>query len=329
MQGELVGEVAALGHLDRVDLADEVGDRGVGGGQLLAEAVVAVDPVDGSGIAHLGHQVAGVFARRVVGVVVDFAAGDDRHPLVEQAGETADDAGLGLATLTEEDHVVPSQEGVLQLGHHRVLVAQHPCEQGLTGGDAGHRIAADLLLHRHGLPARRLQLRQVRCTVHHARTLSAAHLSTASAASTVHPMELSGRWVACVADDEVRRSAVGLDHDDSAWTEVAVPGHWRLHPRVRRQRRPADVPPPLPPPPTRRRRAPLHHSRRHPLPGRRVARRRLPGRPRGLLLPPHLRHHRACPAGRATMCSPSRWPAHPNASAPPSATSPAPFSTRT
>ena len=43
-------------------------------------------------------------------------------------------------------------------------------------------------------------------------------------------MELSGRWVACVADDEVRRSAVGLDHDDSSWTEVAIPGHWRLTP---------------------------------------------------------------------------------------------------
>ena len=38
VQRELVGEVAALGHLDRVDLADEVGDRRVGRGQLLAEA---------------------------------------------------------------------------------------------------------------------------------------------------------------------------------------------------------------------------------------------------------------------------------------------------
>ena len=44
VQRELVGEVAALGHLDGVDLADEVGDRGVGRGQLLAEAVVAVHP---------------------------------------------------------------------------------------------------------------------------------------------------------------------------------------------------------------------------------------------------------------------------------------------
>jgi hypothetical protein len=59
VQGQLVGQVAALGHLDRVDLADQVGDGGVGGGQLLAEALVAVHPVDGGVVALLGHQVAG------------------------------------------------------------------------------------------------------------------------------------------------------------------------------------------------------------------------------------------------------------------------------
>ena len=58
VQRELVGEVAALGDLDRVDLADEVGDRGVGRGQLLAEAAVAVHPLDRRVVAVLGDQVA-------------------------------------------------------------------------------------------------------------------------------------------------------------------------------------------------------------------------------------------------------------------------------
>src|SRR3546814_2878688 len=48
VQRELVGEVAALGHLDRVDLADEVGDRCVGRGQLLSVAAAAVHPLDRS-----------------------------------------------------------------------------------------------------------------------------------------------------------------------------------------------------------------------------------------------------------------------------------------
>ena len=44
MDGQLVGEVPALGHPDGVDLADEIGDRGVGRRQLLAVSLAAVDP---------------------------------------------------------------------------------------------------------------------------------------------------------------------------------------------------------------------------------------------------------------------------------------------
>jgi beta-mannosidase len=43
-------------------------------------------------------------------------------------------------------------------------------------------------------------------------------------------MELTGVWRAAPADDELRRSGVGLDHDDSAWPEIHVPSHWRSHP---------------------------------------------------------------------------------------------------
>jgi beta-mannosidase len=43
-------------------------------------------------------------------------------------------------------------------------------------------------------------------------------------------MELSGRWVAAVADDDVRRGGIGLDSDDVGWAPVDVPGHWRNSP---------------------------------------------------------------------------------------------------
>ena len=46
VDGQLVGQVAALGDLDRVDLADQVGDGDVGRGELFAVARVAADPVD-------------------------------------------------------------------------------------------------------------------------------------------------------------------------------------------------------------------------------------------------------------------------------------------
>ncbi len=40
-------------------------------------------------------------------------------------------------------------------------------------------------------------------------------------------MDLSGSWRARPADDELRRSGVGLDCDDREWPAVPVPGHWR------------------------------------------------------------------------------------------------------
>ncbi len=43
-------------------------------------------------------------------------------------------------------------------------------------------------------------------------------------------MELNGGWRVAPADDDLRRDAIGLDVDDSTWTELTVPGHWRNHP---------------------------------------------------------------------------------------------------
>ena len=39
-------------------------------------------------------------------------------------------------------------------------------------------------------------------------------------------MELDGIWKATAANEELRRTFASLDHDDSAWPQVTVPGHW-------------------------------------------------------------------------------------------------------
>ena len=136
-------------------------------------------------------------------------------------------------------------------------------------------------------------------------------------------MDLSGTWRAAPADDDLRRVAFGLGFDDASWEPVEVPGHWRSTPafaeldgpliyrnRFRARRRP-------------RRRPPLGGARGRVLPGRRVARRRLPGRPGGLLHPPRLRHHRPGPALAVSTCSPWRSPTPASATSAPSAPSPA------
>jgi beta-mannosidase len=47
---------------------------------------------------------------------------------------------------------------------------------------------------------------------------------------TLPPMDLSGSWRACAADDELRRTGIGLDVDDASWPTLQVPGHWRSSP---------------------------------------------------------------------------------------------------
>ncbi len=39
-------------------------------------------------------------------------------------------------------------------------------------------------------------------------------------------MELTGTWRATVADEQLRRTFSEIDHDDGAWPELEVPGHW-------------------------------------------------------------------------------------------------------
>lgn len=43
-------------------------------------------------------------------------------------------------------------------------------------------------------------------------------------------MDLGGAWRAQEADDELRRDGIGVDLDDSDWSAITVPGHWRGHP---------------------------------------------------------------------------------------------------
>ena len=132
MQGELVGQVTTLGDFDRVDLADEVGDRRVGRRQFLAEARFTVHPFDRGVVAVLTHQIAGVLRHRVIGIVVDLGSGDHRQPFVEQRHEQPDHAALRLTSLAEEDDVVAGEERVLELRQHGSVVTEHAGEERLA-----------------------------------------------------------------------------------------------------------------------------------------------------------------------------------------------------
>ena len=117
MDRELVGEVFALGDPDRVDLADQVGDGGVRGSELLAVALVRGDPAHGDPVAIGRDAVTASPADGRVGTVIDLAAVDDGHLRIEQVDQRADQAALGLPALAEEDDVLARQDRVLDLGN--------------------------------------------------------------------------------------------------------------------------------------------------------------------------------------------------------------------
>ena len=136
VEGQLVRQVAALGDLDRVDLADEVGDRDVRRGELLGVAPVARQPVDGGLVAVALHDGLGGRADRRVRVVVELAAADDRDPLVEQADQQAGHPGLRLAAFAEEHDVVAGQDRVLDRGR---TVSSKPTTVGSTSAPVARR----------------------------------------------------------------------------------------------------------------------------------------------------------------------------------------------
>src|SRR4029079_18663309 len=85
VHGELVAQqVPAARGLDRVHVADQVGDGDVGGRQLLDVALLPADPGDRRRVTALGQQLARVLGNRRERVVVDLAPGHDRNQLVEQ-----------------------------------------------------------------------------------------------------------------------------------------------------------------------------------------------------------------------------------------------------
>src|SRR6185503_13945789 len=149
VHGQLVGEVEpGRGCLDRIDVADHVGDGDVGRGELLDVPILAAQPADAQGVALGGDAGAARGAQRRQRVVVDLAAGHDRNLLVQQIDQAAQDAALRLAAQAEQDEVVPREHRVDQLRDDRLVVADDAGKQALARAQLAHQVVANLLLDR-------------------------------------------------------------------------------------------------------------------------------------------------------------------------------------
>ena len=137
-----VAQAAALGDLDGVDVADEVGDGGVRGGQLLGVALGAVPPGDRQVVALVGDAATARGRDRLAGVLADLGAGDHRRPLVEQGHEAAQQARLALPALAEQHDVVPGEHRALELREHGAVEPDDPRPRVRAGAQPGEEVVA-------------------------------------------------------------------------------------------------------------------------------------------------------------------------------------------
>ena len=143
-----MGIVQALRRrLDRVDVADKVGDGHVGRRQLLAVSPAPVDPFDGCLVAAFADQVHGGFADRLIRVVVDLAPLDHRDIFIKQADQLPHDPGLRLSAQPEEDDVVLGQDSIDERRDDRLVVADNAGKKLFFIPDFADEIRAHFVLH--------------------------------------------------------------------------------------------------------------------------------------------------------------------------------------
>ena len=144
VDGLRIAERTALRHLDRVDVADQVGDGSVRRGQLLGVPLAAVLPHHRQLVAQFPGEADGLGRDGCVGVLADLGAGDHRGPFVEQVGQAAEQPGLALAALPEQHDVVSRDQGPFQLGQHGRAEADDAHPRVAPGAQGGEQIGPDL-----------------------------------------------------------------------------------------------------------------------------------------------------------------------------------------
>ena len=146
MDGLRITQGAPLGDLHRINVADEIADGCVRRRKLLAVALAAMTPGDGSVITQFDNDASAVGTHRGHRVVVHLGPLHDRSPLVQESRQSPDESCLALPALTEQHEVVTGEECPLHLGQHGVIEADDARERGITRLESGDEVGAHLLL---------------------------------------------------------------------------------------------------------------------------------------------------------------------------------------
>ena len=151
-QAVVNGQLAADGFagargFNGIDVADHVGDGHVGRRQLFDVARLAREPRNRRRVAFLRDQVAARLADGGERMIVNFAAGDVRHVVVEQRHQHADQARFRLPAEAEQNKVVLRQHRVDHLRSHRILIAHDAGKQGFVSFEFRDEVLAQFSLY--------------------------------------------------------------------------------------------------------------------------------------------------------------------------------------
>ena len=143
--GFRITQAAALGDLDRVDIADEVSHAGVRGGQFLGVALAAVPPCHRQVVAEFGGSADRLRGDRCVGVLAEFGAGDHWRPLIKQIGQRAQQSGLALSAFAEKHEIVSGDQRTLELRQHGVFESEDAGPDVVAGSQRFQEVFPNLV----------------------------------------------------------------------------------------------------------------------------------------------------------------------------------------
>src|SRR2546427_3214755 len=147
MHRQLVRQLQARTcRLDRIDVANHVGNRDVRRRELLDVPHVAPQPRDRRAVALFRDARAARSADRVERVVVDFASRHHRDLFVEQGDQGTQQPRFRLTPQAEQDEIVLRQQSVDELRDDRIVVADDAGEERLAFAKRADEVRPNFLV---------------------------------------------------------------------------------------------------------------------------------------------------------------------------------------
>ena len=98
-------------------------------------------------VAELRNPVPAAAADGRVRIVVNLAAGNVGHLRIEQRGQSSQDAALGLTAQSQQNKIMTRKNGIDDLRHHGIVVADDARENRPALAKFRHQVVAQFVLH--------------------------------------------------------------------------------------------------------------------------------------------------------------------------------------